>query len=73
MVAIAAQMLVLRLQLPGKSLANVLLGAAVLLTGIAGPLLIADASARLLQSMSSEQLEEESEQVRRSRTRRTGG
>lgn len=73
MVAIAAQMLVLRLHLPGKSLANVLLGAAVLLTGIAGPLLIADASARLLQSMSSEQLEEESEQVRRSRTRRTGG
>jgi hypothetical protein len=72
MVAIAVQVLMIRLQLPGKNLANMLLGGVVLLAGIAGPVLIADASARLLQSMSSEQLEEESEQVRRSRTRRTG-
>lgn len=72
MVAIALQVLMIRLQLPGKNLANMLLGGVVLLAGIAGPVLIADASARLLQSMSSEQLEEESERVRRSRMGSTG-
>jgi len=72
MVAIAVQVLMIRLQLPGKNLANMLLGGVVLLAGIAGPVLIADASARLLQSMSSEQLEEESERVRRSSLRSAG-
>jgi hypothetical protein len=62
MVAIAVQ--VLGLQFPGKSVISVLLGGVGLVSGLAGPLLIADASARLLQSMASEQLDEESEQAR---------
>jgi hypothetical protein len=69
-IAIAVHVLMLRLQLPGKSLLSVLLGGISLLTGVGGPLLVADASSRLLQSMSAEQLEEESDPVRRSRERR---
>jgi hypothetical protein len=68
--AIAVHVLMLRLQLPGKSLLSVLLCSISLLTGVGGPLLVADASARLLQSMSTEQLEEESDPVRRSRDHR---
>ena len=69
-IAIAVHVLMLRLQLPAKSLLSVLLGGISLLTGVGGPLLVADASARLLQSMSAEQLEEESDPVQRSRARR---
>jgi hypothetical protein len=71
MLAIALQVVMIRLQLPGKSLMSVLLGGVALLAGIAGPLLIADTAARLLQSISSEQLDEEAEGFRRSRARQT--